>query len=391
MNTVIRASSLFTPQKIIHNAYLTIEDGIITDTGKRNGKSFHKSATTNYGKKIITPGFIDIHTHGGFGVSFGVGDLSDGLAEYCQKAPTSGVTGFLLTLTAPDAAMLAELVSQYAAILDKPFKGARPLGLHLEGPYLNPEKKGAFRAEWLHTPDLDDLEKIIRVGKGWVRQITLAPELPNAINAARFLRWHGVTAALGHSNADFETAHIALAGDFTHVTHTYNAQSSFNHRNPGVIGAVLTSRTATAELIADGHHVHPAAVKLLVNSVDKERVVLVTDAIAGAGLPDGNYQLMDEQITVQNGAARLADGTLAGSTALMNDCVRNAAAFSGISLRAAVKMASQNPAKAVGLAAKTGSLECGRKADFIILDDRAKVEAAYVNGNLVFSKSGGVS
>ncbi len=390
MSQVLFASQLYSPIKTIQDAAVSIHNGVIAYAGERSGVPAEKYKEMDFGQFRIAPGFVDIHTHGGFGIAFGEGNLRAGLAQYCQNAPASGVTGFLLSLTAPGAEAMVDLIQKYVPLLENPPKGARPLGFHLEGPYLNPEKKGAFHTSWLRTPLLADIEMMIQSGAGWVKQVTLAPELPNALDAARFLRWQGVTAALGHSNTDYETASQALSGDFTHVTHTFNAQSAFSHRQPGVIGAVLTSREVTAEIIADGHHSHPAAIKLLVNALGKERVVLITDAISGAGLPDGKYHLMDQDVTVQAGKATLNDGTIAGSTAQLNNCVRNMTVFSGISLRAAVRMATINPAKAVGLATTNGLIEPGRKADLVVLDANAQIQATYIGGEMVYSANEGI-
>ncbi len=197
-------------------------------------------------------------------------------------------------------------------ILDRgSFPGAQPLGLHLEGPYLNPEQKGTFHPAWLRSPVIEEVRALLVDGRGWIRQMTLAPELPHATEVAALLRDASVTAALGHSNTDYTTASQALAGPFTHVTHTFNAQRGFHHREPGVLGAVLASDAVTAELIADTVHVHPGAMKVLLRCLGTERVVLVTDAMAAAGLGDGKYELLGHAVFVKNGAARQANG---------NDC-----------------------------------------------------------------------
>jgi N-acetylglucosamine-6-phosphate deacetylase len=189
---------------------------------------------------------------------------------------------------------------------------------------------------------------------------------------------------LGHSNTDYETAARALAGDFSHVTHTFNAQTGLHHREPGVVGAVLTSEMVSAELIADGVHVHPAAMQVLVKCLGAERVCLITDAMPGAGLPDGNYKLLEQDVQVTNGTARLADGTLAGSTATMDQCLRNMAGISGVSLAQAARMATANPARVLGMDSRLGALLPGRQADITLLSPDLQVRMTIKDGRIIF-------
>jgi N-acetylglucosamine-6-phosphate deacetylase len=333
----------------------------------------------------LAPGLIDVHTHGGHGITFGTpGRLAEDLAEYSEWVAASGVAGFLCSVAAPDSRGLLEIVKAYAGILARGTPGAQALGLHLEGPFLNPARKGAFNPAWLRPPSSEEMSACLEAGAGWVRQITLAPELPGALEIARMARERGVVAALGHSDADYETAAEALRGDFTHVTHTFNAQRGFGHREPGVLGAVLVSDRATAELIADTIHVHPAAMKLLVRCLGASRIVLVTDAMAGAGLADGLYELVGHKVRVSGGKATLADGTLAGSTATMNACVRNLMRETGLPLEAALATASANPARVLGLSQRWGSLETGMEAHLTAFDGEMNVRLVMVRGRIVF-------
>jgi N-acetylglucosamine-6-phosphate deacetylase len=334
---------------------------------------------------MLAPGLIDIHTHGGHGITFGAaGRLAEDLADYSRWVTSTGVTGFLCSVAAPDPKALLEVVRAYADALENGTPGAEALGLHLEGPFLNPARKGAFNPAWLRPPSVEEVLACIEAGRGWVRLVTLAPELPGASEIARALRERGVVAAMGHTDADFAVASAALEGAFTHVTHTFNAQRAFDHREPGVVGAVLASDYGTAELIADTIHVHPAAMKVLVRCLGRDRVILVTDAMAGAGLGDGEYELVGHRIRVRNGRAMLADGTLAGSTAALNECVLNLARSADLTLAEVIPMASINPARLLGLEGGLGSLEQGKEASLIALDEEARVRLAMVRGRVVY-------
>lgn len=336
----------------------------------------------------IAPGLIDLHTHGGHGITFGtMASLADDLRAYSAWVTANGVTGFLCSVAAPDHATLLATVRAYADLLDAGgFPGAEPLGLHLEGPYLNPEQKGAFNPTWLRAPSANEVDALLDAGRGWVRQMTLAPELPGALDVAARLRMRGVIAALGHSTADYATAAAALRGDFTHVTHTFNAQRGFHHREPGVVGAVLTSTAVTAELIADGIHVHPGAMALLWRCLGPERIVLVSDALAAAGLGDGEYALAGNVVVVKNGVARTPVGAIAGSTATLDQCVRNIYRLQGIPLADALRMATRNPAWVIGVESDVGSLSAGKLANLIALNEALNVEATWVNGKNVYRR-----
>ncbi len=386
MPYVFYNARVVTPRQEIENGAVVVsETGQIAYVGPMDGRPTVDGAQVDLQGRILAPGLIDVHVHGGKGITFGNLDrLEEEIRFYSEWVASTGVAGFVCSVAAPNTETLLRIVDCYATIFERGLPGAEALGLHLEGPYLNPERKGAFNPAWLHLPTLQEAEALLQAGRGWIRQVTLAPELPGALETAARFRAAGVVVALGHSNADYETAWQALQGDFRHVTHTYNAQRGFQHREPGVVGAVLTSEGTTAELIADLVHVHPGAMRLLVRCLGRDRVVLVTDAMAGAGLADGQYELVGHPVTVKNGMATLADGTLAGSTVLLNQCVRNMHLEVGVPLREAVQMASLNPARAMGLDSRLGSLEVGKDASLVVLDDQARVYLTVVRGKIVY-------
>jgi len=334
------------------------------------------------------PGLMDIHVHGGFGVAFGIGQLRDDLEKYSAWAAGNGVIGFLLSITGPDTIFISKTISAYVKILEATteWPGAIPLGLHLEGPFLNPEKHGAFNPTWICNPNLNEIKKYIEIGNGWIKHVSMAPELEHADIVASFLVDSGVIVSLGHSNTDYETARTALDGHFTHVTHTFNAQSSLHHRAPGVIGAVLSSDSATAELIGDAFHVHPAAMKILFRCLGRERMILITDAMPGAGLPDGEYELLDQKVTVKADKATLPDGTICGSTATMDSALRTMVNMVDVPLEDAVRIAAFNPAKLIGLESRMGSIENGKDGSLVLLDEYLEVQKTFIKGKLVYSK-----
>ena len=330
---------------------------------------------------------IDIHVHGGKGVAFGIGDLFTDLEKYSRFAASHGVTGFLLSITGPNAAAITGIIKDYVQIFEqnRDWPGAIPLGLHLEGPFLNKEKHGAFNPAWIHNPDINEARSYLDAGHGWIKHISMAPELPGAEETAEFLADAGVVISLGHSNTNFETASAALKGRYSHVTHTFNAQSALHQREPGVVGAVLASDKCTAELIGDILHVHPAAMRILYRCLGAERIVLITDAMPGAGLPDGKYELLEQVVTVKDGKATLPDGTIGGSTGTMEGCLRTMVQLAGVPMHEAVRMATFNPAKVIKLDKSMGSIEIGKEANLAILDDSFNVHMTIVKGKVVYS------
>lgn len=386
MSITFHSGKVMTPARVYEDGALVLSDrGIVEYIGRSDERPDVQGARIDLNGKIICPGFIDIHQHGGFGVSFERMDPG-GLRAHSKWLAEHGVVGYLRSIAAPDDKALIEMIESHAEDMEDVFPGAKPLGLHLEGPYLSLEKKGAFSPSFLRTPDLHEAQAFYRAGGGWIKQITIAPELPEADAVAGYFAGQGVVVALGHSNLDFEGAASALRSNFTHVTHAFNAMSSFSHRAPGVTGAVLVSEGATAELIADGIHVHPVAMKLLARCLGVERVVLISDAISAAGLSDGQYELVGQNVTVKGNEARLADGTLAGSMAVLDECVRNMNRLAGIPLDQAVRMASQNPANIIEGGPGWGEIRTGITANLVVIDEQVNVYLTVVDGQIVFSR-----
>jgi N-acetylglucosamine-6-phosphate deacetylase len=385
---LINASMILTPTEVIEDGAVIVGDeGRIAYVGPAAEAPGVEGEALDLRGRLLLPGLIDIHVHGGRGVTFAIpGQAGQDLRLYSEGVASTGVTGFLCSLDAPDAATLVQVVEESVAALEAGLPGAEGLGIHLEGPFLNPAKKGAFNPAHLRPPTLAEAEGVLRAGRGWIRQITMAPELPGAQQVAARMRAAGVVVALGHSNSDYEGASAALRGDFTHVTHTFNAQRGFGQREPGVFGAILASDKVTAELIADTIHVHPAAMKVLLRCLGTDRVVLITDAMTAAGVSDGRYDLAGNTVVVKDGRATLLDGTIAGSTVALIECVRNVHQRVGVPLPEAVKMASLNPARAMGFAGRLGSIAAGKDASLTVVDEDMTVWLTMVKGKVVYSR-----
>lgn len=388
MTTIFTNGKIVTPPDVIECGVVIVSDrGLIEYVGSKEDSPMIDGSEVDLGGTILAPGFIDIHVHGGYGVNFEQSEnLSTALHIYSNWIVTRGVTGYLCSIAAPDHQSLVNLINSYVPILKEGVNGAEVLGLHLEGPYLNNnKKKGAFDPSWLREPSLEEVLEYIETSEGWIRQMTMDPELPGAKEVASLLKSAGIVVALGHTNSDYELATEALRGNFTHVTHTFNAQKGFNHRAPGVFGAVLTSDQVTAELILDNIHVHPGAMKVLHRCVGTDRIVLVTDAMPGAGFGDGTYDLVGHLVTVKENKATLEDGTLAGSIATMDECVRNAVRDVGIPLNHAVQMASLNAARSMGFADRLGSITQGKAASFVVIDEDVNIYLTMVKGKIVYN------
>ena len=335
------------------------------------------------GGRYCAPGLIDIHVHGGGGFDLMTDDVEQ-VRGYARWVATRGVTSFLVSTCGRDHAEIVRRLRAIAPAVGVGPGAARVLGFHLEGPYINPVRKGAFPPPWLRAPSAGEYRELFEASGGTVRQVTLAPELPGADDLIRAVVASGATAAIGHTDATYDEAMRAVGLGATHATHCFNAMRPFGHRDPGVLGAVMTSDALTAELIGDGAHVDYAAARVLIRSKGCERVVLITDGMPMAGTPDGGGEWEGQAIRVEGGkAVRVSDGTIIGGVITLDQTVRNAVAHMGVALHDAVAMASTNAARALGLDGEYGVLAAGRAADFVLLDDALAVTETWVAGERV--------
>jgi N-acetylglucosamine-6-phosphate deacetylase len=331
--------------------------------------------------QFVSPGFIDVHVHGCMGYK-----SSDATQEALETISTTfakhGVTGYLPTTHADPI-----ILGQIASIVDQGVKGSRILGIHSEGPFLNPQKKGAQYMEHLSECKPDYLRELIAAASGMLKLMTIAPELPHAKELIQILEKRHIVPSMGHTYASYQEAREAIKYGIRHVTHCFNAMRDIEHREPGGAGAAVISDELSVEIICDGIHVHPAVVKLLVRCKPLHKVVLITDAIQVAGQKDGEY-IQDKKLGVKvfvvNGEARLNPTTLAGSTLFLNNGLKNVIKFGDLTLVEGVQMASYNPALVLGLESRKGSLEAGKDADITFFNDNFEIFYTMVEGETVF-------
>ena len=359
-------------ERVLWPGWMTVANGRVAQMGEGDSPA---SVDLDARGAWLAPGFVDMHVHGGGGAAF---TIADEIASAVSFHRAHGTTTLLASLvTAPIAVLERQLLALRAAI-----SAGDVRGVHLEGPWLSKKRAGAHDLHFLAAPDRDDVQRLLDTGV--VRMVTVAPELPGAVAAMRQVVDAGAVAAIGHTDATYAQTRDGLAAGATVATHLLNAMRPLHHREPGPSLALLEAPGVTVELIADGLHVHPSVLRFVVHSVGTTRAALVTDAIAAAGQPDGDYLLGSVPVRVQNGTARVRDSdALAGSTLTMADAVRNAVQYAGLPIEDAIRMATDVPARAIGLADSAGSIRPGADADLVLLDEAANLLAVMRRGNWI--------
>jgi N-acetylglucosamine-6-phosphate deacetylase len=384
--TTLRHGRLVVPGGIVADGWLRVEGALIHAVGegtpepeKRGGDS----ATWDLGGRWVVPGFVDIHVHGGGGAGYMTTDQDEALRAFAfhRRHGTTTSVASLVTGTIDEIAAVAGSLADLVA-------DGVLAGIHLEGPFLSRARCGAHDPRLLRTPDPKALRLMLAAGRGTIRMVTVAPELPGGIDLIRQVADAGAIAAIGHTNATYVEARAALDAGASVATHLFNAMRGVHHREPGPVTAALESDRVAVELINDGVHLDPAVVELAFRVAGPDRVALITDAMSAAGMGDGMYPLGPMQVRVSDGVAKLADGdSIAGSTLTLNAAVRRAVVEIGIPITDAVTAASTTPARLLGLGDRIGALEPGKTADLVVLDDDLQPVAVMADGEWVDGRS----
>lgn len=385
MKTAITAATLYTPTEQIDAPVAIVDDGRVLSLGPRGETELPAGARQlDFPGMILAPGFIDIHIHGGAGHDVMEAEPS-ALAAIETAMARNGVTSYLATtVTAPEDRLLHALEHLGKAVSKNRGQSNRavPLGIHLEGPFISHAKCGVHPTKNLVPPSAQLFDRFWQASRGNIKMMTIAPEVPGAIETIRHAGTLGVHSSLGHSNATYEQAMKGISAGATHATHTFNAMRAFDHREPGILGAVLTDKAITADIIADGIHVAPATLQLFLAAKGSERAILITDAISATGMPEGRYKLGTFDVDVKDGRCEY-QGKLAGSVLTLDRAVRNVMTFASWPLANAVRMATLNPAKLLGIASERGVLAPGSLADIVVLTPEGEVAKTIIAGQAI--------
>jgi N-acetylglucosamine-6-phosphate deacetylase len=391
------ADVLYTPLEEINEPVLLVEDGRISSIFSRSHEEIPRNAKVvdfsardsgEAGRVTLVPGFLDIHIHGSGGVDVMRAPLGD-LPRLNRFLATRGVTGYFPTTVAAPLDETCRALERLADAIEAAGSSrvsadaaeAQPLGVHLEGPFLSHQRRGVHPPEYLIAPTVETFERMWQAARGHVKMMTIAPELPGAPEVIADATRRGVCVSIGHSDATLGEARAGVRAGARHATHTFNAMRPLDHRDPGVLGEVLTDGELSADIIADGIHLAPEIVKLFLRAKGFEKSVLITDATAAAGMPDGKYMLGPIEVEVKDGKCT-SNGSLAGSVLTMDRAVRNVSKFAGWSMKDAVRAATMNPANAAGLE-QHGKLVPGAEANIVVLAANGEVRKTIVGGRIL--------
>lgn len=381
----LTAAALLTPQERIEQPLLLLEGEVIAEVTSRAARELPRGCRClDFPGALLAPAYLDIHIHGGVGHD-AMEPSPDGLSRFESFLARHGVAAYLpTTVTAPEDHILRAL-EWLADSIEKPTSSAdglraRPLGIHLEGPFLSHVRRGVHPPEYLLEPTLSRFERYWQAARGHIRMMTIAPEIKGALEVIAEASRRGVCCSIGHSDSDLDTARAAIAAGARHATHTFNAMRPLDHRQPGLLGAVLTDPRLTADIIADGIHLDPTIVQLFLNTKGPATSVLITDAVSATGMPDGRYRLGSLEVEVK-GNECTSDRRLAGSVLRLDQAIRNVMRFAGRSLQETIQLASANPAAVIG-ETRRGVLARGAQADIVALSPQGEVRQTIVAGRL---------
>lgn len=382
--TVLAGGRILTPSVEMESGTIVVRGEKIIEVSPAAANELRAGARViNLRGLTVVPGYIDMHIHGALGADT-LDATPKAISTIARYLARNGTTSFLPTTVSASWEQLGKAGAAVVQAMNADTPGAEILGLHLEGPFLNPEKRGAQNPAAIQDVDVNAIAALLNRFPGLVRVVTLAPELPRALECIKYITGRGVTVAAGHTNADFETMDAAFKAGLTHAVHLFNGMGPMHHREPGAAGAVLSRPRVTCEVIADGHHLHPATVWLVAALKAPDDLILVTDAMRATGLANGEYDLGGLAVRVEDGVAKLPTGSLAGSTLTLAKAVKNAVAFTGFPLQEVVRWATVNPARVIGVSAKKGEIAPGKDADIIVLDQDLNAVLTMIRGTIVW-------
>jgi len=385
VKTRIENIKLISEDGILKNRGILINAGIIEKIYYADDDHHYEADQTINGEgQFLAPGFIDIHTHGNSGYD-GVDGTHEAIKNIAAYHLKNGVTSFLGTTVTSKKAILEKSIEAIATYQKKQTddsKEATVEGIYFEGPFFNVKKKGAQPEKAIVKPSLDLMKHYVDLSNNTMKVVALAPEIEGADDVINYLNNQDIKSAIAHTDATYEQAMEGIKKGLSIATHLFNGMRGFTHREPGTAGAVLNNDSIYAELIVDGVHLHNAAVDLAIKAKGIDKLILISDAMRAAGLSDGLYDLGGQEVTVKNGEARLKDGTIAGSTLNLNTAIKNVIKNNNVSIVDAVKMASTNPAKAIGIFDKKGSIAEGKTADLVFFDETITIHKVMKNGYL---------
>jgi N-acetylglucosamine-6-phosphate deacetylase len=372
--------TLVTPFELVSGGQVEVTDGTISYAGPRRAAA---GRVIDHTADLVCPGFIDLHVHGGGGFDTMDPD-PEALSRLSTHLAAGGVTGFLPTTSTASQEELAAALCRVEAAQSVGTPGAQILGAHVEGPFISQERKGAQDGGHVRQATEQELDALYLASAGTMKIMTLAPEAEGALKAVEWLVERGVVAAAGHTDASYEELLRAYDRGVSHLSHFYNGMRGLRHREPGAVGAGLTDGRVNLELVADGVHVHPAALRLAVVARGPAKIALVSDSVKHGGLPDGEYSLGDRTVHVKGRSITLDGGVIAGSGIRLNEAVRTMVEEAGAALTEAVQMASSTPARILKLTPRKGRLEEGADADITVMDWRYRVLRTIVAGETVY-------
>jgi N-acetylglucosamine-6-phosphate deacetylase len=386
MKTVLTAREVLTPLDRIQHGVVVYEDGVVSEVGNRDCIEIpNRARVIDLKDAILAPGFIDLHIHGAAGHD--VMEAEDSALEAVESLiARHGVTSYCPTTVTADRDETIRSLEKLGRFIERMASHghanngrARPLGVHLEGPFLADSRRGVHPPAHLRPPSIELFHAMWTAAVGRVNILTIAPELPGALELIHEAKRRGVVVSLGHSNADLCQAQRGISAGARHATHTFNAMRRLEHRDAGLLGAVLTERGMTADIIVDGIHVEPTVVDLFLRAKGVDGAVLITDATSATGMPDGTYHLGNFEVTVKDGRCT-SHGKLAGSVLTLDRAVRNVMDFAGWRLQDAVRLATYNPARVLGQEKRKGVIACGADADFAVLTKDGEVIKTIIGG-----------